>query len=156
MVDDDIQIPAMHIVFADQLRLIGLIDRRLQALALAHEFAANIDVAGMRAHREAGDQAALNQMLRIVAHNVAILAGAGLRFIGIDHKVMRPLLHLFRHEGPFQAGRKTRAAASSQSGFLDDIDNRLGALLQDRFGAIPRSALARGIENSSPRSRRDW
>jgi len=46
--------------------LIGLVDRGLQMLALADEFAAHIDVAGMRAHCEARDQAAFDQQMRIV------------------------------------------------------------------------------------------
>ena len=42
---DDVEIPAVDVVLADQLGLIGLLDRRLQPLALANEFAADIDVA---------------------------------------------------------------------------------------------------------------
>ena len=49
VMDVDVEIPAVDVVLADQLRLIGLVDRGLQALALADEFAADIDVAGMRA-----------------------------------------------------------------------------------------------------------
>jgi hypothetical protein len=40
--------------------------------------------------REAGDQAALDQRVRIVAHDVAVLAGARLGFVGIDDEIMRP------------------------------------------------------------------
>ena len=79
VVQDDIAIPPMDIVPADQLRGIGLIDGSLETLALAHEFAANVNVAGTRTHRETGDQATLDEMLRIVPHDVPVLAGAGLR-----------------------------------------------------------------------------
>jgi hypothetical protein len=41
-----------------------LVDRGLQALALADEFAARIDVADMRPHGEARDQAAFDQEMR--------------------------------------------------------------------------------------------
>ncbi len=58
-------------------------------LALADEFAAHIDVAGMRAHREAGDQAAFDQQMRIVPHDLAVLAGAGLGLVGIDDEIAR-------------------------------------------------------------------
>jgi hypothetical protein len=37
-----------------------------------------------------GEQAALDQRVRIVAHDVAVLAGARLGFVGIDDEVMRP------------------------------------------------------------------
>ena len=94
MVDVEVEVPAVHIVLADQLGLVGLVDRRLQALALADEFAADIDVAGMRAHGAAGDQAALDQEMRIVPHDLAVLAGAGLGFVGVDHEIMRPLAQL--------------------------------------------------------------
>src|SRR5262249_45306386 len=42
--DVEIERPAVDVVLADQLRLIGLIDRGLQMFALADEFAAHIDV----------------------------------------------------------------------------------------------------------------
>ncbi len=86
MCDIDVERPAVEVVLADQLGLIGLIDRGLQMLAFPDEFAAHIDVAGMRAHREARDQAAFDQEMRIVPHDLAVLAGAGLGLVGIDHE----------------------------------------------------------------------
>ena len=108
--------PAVDVVLADQLRLIGLIDRRLQMLAFPYEFAAHIDVAGMRAHREAREQAALDQKMRIVPHDLAVLAGAGLGFVGVDDEVARPAVGGFLgHERPFQTGRESRPAASAKA-----------------------------------------
>ena len=105
--DVELERPAVDIVLADQFRLIGLIDRGLQMLALPDEFAAHIDVADVRAHREAREQAALDQQMRIVPHDLAVLAGAGLELVGIDHEIARPAVGRFlRHERPFQAGRK--------------------------------------------------
>ena len=80
----EVEIPAVDVVLADELCVIGLVDRGLQYLALADELAADIDVGGMRAHGEAREQRAFDQELRIVAHDVPVLAGAGLRFVGID------------------------------------------------------------------------
>ena len=62
----------------------------------------------MRAHGEAGDQAAFDQLVRIVAHDIAVLAGARLALVGIDHQIMRPRPRFLGHERPFQAGRETR------------------------------------------------
>ena len=45
----------------------------------------------MAAHGGAGQQAALDQQMRIVPHDLAVLAGAGLGFIGIHDEVVRPL-----------------------------------------------------------------
>src|SRR5262249_6344192 len=48
--DVEIERPAIDVVLADQLGLIGLIDRRLQMLTLADELAADVDIAGVRPH----------------------------------------------------------------------------------------------------------
>src|SRR5207244_1882321 len=48
----EVERPAVDVLLADQLRLIGLSDGGLQMLAFPDEFATDIDVAGMRAHRE--------------------------------------------------------------------------------------------------------
>ena len=109
---DDIEIPAVNIVLADEFCVIGLLHRRFEPLALADEFATNVDVAMIRGHGAAGDQAAFDEKVRIVPHDLAVLAGAGLGLVGIDDEVMRPL-HLLRHERPFQAGRKSGAAAAA-------------------------------------------
>ncbi len=90
MMDVNVERPAVPIVLADELCRIGLGDRGLEALAFQNIFAANINVAGMRLHREAGDEAALDQKLRIVPHDFPVLAGAGLRFIGIDDEIGGP------------------------------------------------------------------
>ena len=112
----EIERPAVDIVLADQLCLIGLIDRGLQMLALADKLAAHIDVAGMRAHREAREQAALDEEMRIVPHDLAVLAGAGLGLVGIDHEIARPPVGGFLgHERPFQPGREARPAATAQA-----------------------------------------
>src|SRR4051794_27449460 len=83
MMDVEIEIPAVPVVLADELRLIGLVDGGLQALALTNELAADVDVAGVRRHGGAGNQTALDQEMRFVPHDLAILAGAGLGFIRI-------------------------------------------------------------------------
>jgi hypothetical protein len=139
-----VEIPAMDIALADQPRLVGLVDRGLQALALADELAADVDVAGVRAHREAGDQAALDEKMRIVPHDLAILAGARLGLIGVHDQVVRPaVFRLLRHERPFETGREAGAAAPTQARGLDLIDDAVAALLQDRLGAVPSTARAR-------------
>ncbi len=78
MMQIEIEVPGIHIVLADELCVIGLVDRGLEDLALADELTADIDVGDMRPHGEAGQERALDQKLRIVAHDVPVLAGAGL------------------------------------------------------------------------------
>ena len=106
----------------------------------------HIDVAGVRAHGEAGDQAALDQQMRIVPHDLAVLAGAGLGLVGIDDEIARPAVRFLRHERPFQAGRKAGAAAAALAGRLDLVDDRVAALFQNRLGAVPGAARARAFE----------
>ena len=62
MVNDDVEVVAVDVGLADAgVSLIGLVDGRLQPLALADEFAADVDVTGVNAHGEAGNEAALHQ-----------------------------------------------------------------------------------------------
>ena len=90
MVDDDVEVPAVDVVLPDEPGFIGLVDRRLQALPLANELAAHIDEGGVGAHGETGDEAAFDQGVRVVAENLAVLAGSGLGLVGVDHEIVRP------------------------------------------------------------------
>jgi hypothetical protein len=105
----------------------------------------------MRAHGETGDQAALDQRVRIVAHDVAVLAGAGLGLIGIDDEIVRPPVGLLGHERPFQAGREAGAAAAAQAGRLHLVDDPVAALFDQPLvpsqwprAMAPFSDLSRG------------
>ena len=100
----------------------------------------------MRAHGEAGQERALDQELRIVTHDVTVLAGAGLELVGIDDEVIGPPVGLGRHERPFQTGREAGAATTAQARFLHLLDDRLVPLLDHRLGAVPGAARARGLE----------
>jgi hypothetical protein len=123
-------------VFPDEAGGVGFLDGFLKHLALADVFAAQVDIALTGAHGEGRDQATLDQQVRIVAHDVPVLAGARLGFIRINDEIVRPLAYLLRHEGPFQAGGKPRPAAPAQAGSLH--------LLADPFRAEGHE-LARGV-----------
>ena len=145
--DVEVERPAVDVVLADQPRLIGLVDRGLQALALADEFAADVDVAGVRGHGRAGVEAALDQEMRVVPHHLAVLAGAGLGLVGIDHEIMRAVVGLLLgHERPFQPGREAGAAAPALAGRLHLVDEPVAALLDEALGAVPGAARARAVE----------
>src|SRR5262249_59161441 len=146
VVHDDIEGKTVDVILADEIGRAGLIHGRLQALALADEFAADVDEAGIRPHGEASDQTSLDQQMRIVPHDLAVLAGAGLGLIGVDHEIMRAAVGLFGHERPFQAGRKTGSAAATQPRSLHLIDDPIAALLQDGLGAVPGAPGACAVE----------
>ena len=76
--DVEIEIPAVLVVLADQAGRISLIDRALEGFALADVFTAKVDVTGVGAHREGGNQTAFHEMVRIVTADLAVLAGTGL------------------------------------------------------------------------------
>ncbi|HEX4295440.1 MAG TPA: NADH-quinone oxidoreductase subunit NuoF [Rhizomicrobium sp.] len=42
---------------------------------------------------------------------------------------MRTLLHFLRHERPFEAGRKSRAATAAKAGLLHNVDNGIDAIV---------------------------
>ena len=97
-------------------------DRAFEDFRAFGEFAADIDVGGVRIERETGDQHALDQLMRIFVNDVAILERARLGFVGVADQIDR-LLFVRLDEAPFHAARKTRAAAAAQAGVLDFVDD---------------------------------
>ena len=147
VVHDDIEGKTVDVVLADEIGLVGLVHRGLQAVAFAHEFAADVDEAGVCPHGESGDETALDEEMRIVPHDLAILAGAGLGLIGVDDEIARPPVgRLLGHERPFQPGRKSRPAPAAQAGGLHLVDDPVAALVDDRFRAVPGAAAPRALE----------
>ncbi len=140
VMDDDVDVVAKLVVLAEQTVVIALVDRSLQGFALAHEFAADIDEGMMRAHGEGGDDAAFDQGVRIMAHDLAVLAGAGLRLVCVDDEVMRTTIRFLRHEGPLETGREACAAATAKAGGLHLVDDPVTALFEDLLGAVPVAA----------------
>src|SRR5271170_7828917 len=143
VMDINVARPPVDIVLADQPRLIGLVDSRLQAPALEDVLAANIDVGRLRPHCERGDERTLDEGMRIVPHDLAVLAGAGFGFVGVDDEVMRALgVDRLGHERPFEAGRKARAAATAQTRSLHLADDPIAPLVDQRLRIVPLSARA--------------
>src|SRR5229473_1385717 len=128
-------------VLADETGGIGLVDRRPEGLRLVVELAADIDVADMHAHADAGEETAFDELVRIMADDVAVLAGAGLGLVGVDDEIGRPRA-LLRHEGPFDAGREAGAAAAAQAGILHLGGDPVAALEDEVLGAVPVAARA--------------
>ena len=126
-----------------QTSIIGFLDRSFEDNAFVVVFTPNINIARMRPHRETSDQAAFDQGMRIMANNVAILAGAGLGFIRIHHQIGRPTIRLLRHEGPFHAGREARTASATQAGILDAFNHRIATARNNRRRTIPIPAHTR-------------
>src|SRR6185295_3590870 len=144
--DADVAVPAVDVVLADQLGVRRLDDRRLHPFALGDVFAADVDDAVVRADGVAGQQAAFDQQVGIVLHDLPVLAGARLALVGVDHQVVRPLALLLGHEGPLQAGGESRPAPPAQSGVLDLVAHPLGRHGQHVGRAVPGAAPARALQ----------
>src|SRR5271155_1874207 len=127
-------------VFADQAGVIGLVDGGLEALCLVIKLAADIDIASVDTHADRGEQAAFDQLVRVVADDVPVLAGAWLTLIGIDAKIGRTVALLW-HERPLEAGREPGAAAPAQSGFLDLLDDPVAPFEDQLLSTVPIAAL---------------
>ena len=86
------------------------------------------------------------QPVRLPAQDLAVLAGARLRLVGVDHQVVRPRPLLLGHEGPLQAGVEAGAAAAAQAGGLDLVADPLRRLRQHVGRAVPDAALPRRFQ----------
>ncbi len=146
MVNVEVEIPTVDVVLADQLGLVGLLDGGFHDLALANVFAADVDVASVGLHGEGSDQAAFDEQVGIMAHDLPVLAGAGLGLVGVDDEIVRPVLHLLGHEGPLQAGVEAGAAPAAQARVLDVGDDPVAAAGQDVLGRVPGAALLRPLQ----------
>ena len=79
--------------------------------------------------------------MRVVPHDLAVLAGARLELVGIDDEIARPPVSgLLGHERPLEPGREARAAAAAQPRGLHLLDDPVAALLEELLGAVPLSA----------------
>ena len=91
----------------------GLFQRLLEALVHLENFAVNVVVGHRHAHRVGRDRHALDDDVRVEHQDVAVLAGAGLAFVGVADEVLGTR-ELARHEAPFEPGGKAGAAAATQ------------------------------------------
>ncbi len=146
--DDDIEIiTGAAGVLADQAGGIGLLHGGHQHLGFGDIFAADIDEGRPRAHGKAGDQRAFDQLVRIMADDLAILARTRFGFVGVDDQIARPIrVRRLRHEAPLHAGREPRAAATAQAAGLHRVDQPIGANAHQILGVGPIAACARSFK----------
>ena len=108
-----------------------LCQRLLQDLRCVRELLTDVKVRQLSSHRETGDHHALDQLMRVLMHDVAVLEGARLRFIRVTNQVNRLRVRR-RDEAPLHTGREPRTAASAQSRCLHLIRDR-AALHRERL-----------------------
>src|SRR5690606_11370409 len=126
---------------AEIARVVRFLERLLEAVErLVLELAADVVVTDRRADRVAADRHTLDNRVRVVAQDVAVLAGAGFGFVRIADDVLLAG-RAARHEAPFEARREARAATTAKAGRLDDLDHLLGRLTL-AHDALPRLVAA--------------
>ncbi len=146
----DVEIPAgTQDILAEQIGGARLGQGTLEALIDLEDLAVDVVVAGTGAQGVAGDDHALDQLVRIEAQDVAVLEGARLALVRVADDVL-VARKLTRHEAPLQAGREAGAATAAQGALLDLLDDLLGRgalgqdLLQGLVTAVGEIGLERG------------
>lgn len=85
-VDEYVEVVASSAgVLADQACLVGFVDGPLEDGSFVVEFTADVDVGGVSVHGTADNQATLDQLLRVLSHNLTILASSGFTLIGVNN-----------------------------------------------------------------------
>src|SRR5690606_1372712 len=104
------------------------------------EFPADVDVAPLRADRVGRQRAPFDQSVRGPPHDLAVLEGARLRFVGVADEVMR-LDPLLGHERPLETGGEPGAAAPTEPRGLHLLDHGLTVHAQRLPQALISAAL---------------
>merc|ERR1719461_2525934 len=106
----------------------------------------SVDVAGPGSHGGASDQAAFNQSVRVVPHDLAILASSWLALVSVDHQVLGAAVVWLVHEAPLEAAGEASTTPASQTAGLDLVNDPLATLLHDLLGLVPLPALHGSLE----------
>ena len=111
-------------VLAEVALLVGLLGRRLEHVGLLLVLAADVDESLVDPGGVAGDDHALDQLVRVLLHQLAVLEGAGLGLVGVAAEV---LVHVaLGQEAGLGAHRESGAAAAAQAGSLELVQHCLG------------------------------
>src|SRR3954452_14864600 len=108
-----------------------LVHRADHAADRVHRLAADVDERPFGAHREAGDDDALDHRVRVVHHQWQVAAGAWFALVGVHDDVLG-LRVVLRDELPLHPGREAGATTAAEVGVLDHRDD-LGRLHAQRL-----------------------
>merc|ERR1719150_556378 len=133
-------------VGSQEASVVGLSDGLLQVGGLVVELSSDVDVAGPGSHGGASDQAAFNQSVRVVPHDLTILASSRLALVSVDHQVLGAAVVWLVHEAPLKAAGEASTTPPPQTAGLDLINDPLATLLHDLLGLVPLPALHSSLE----------
>jgi len=120
--------------------LVSLVDGILHRNSLIIELPSNINITSSRIHRPSNDNTALNQLVRILPHDLPVLARPRLALICIDNQVPWPGIFLpprLVHETELHATWKACSSPSAQARCLDFTDQPAVALEKEILCAVP-------------------
>ena len=109
---------------AEQAGGARVLERVAHDVELVRVLASDVDEHARRADAVGGDQAALDEAVRRLAHDVAVLEGTRLGFVGVDDEVGR-LPRVLREERGLAPHREARAAAPAQRRRADLVHDGL-------------------------------
>ena len=140
------RVPGAEDVLADVARLARFGQRRVEHVGLLHVLAADVDERAVGAGGIGGDHDPLDQHVRGLLHQFAVLERARLGLVGVADQVL--VDRALRQERDLLAHRKSRPAASAQAGGFKLGQHRLGLhrkrLAQRLVAAAALVHLARG------------
>ena len=105
--------PRAEDVPADVARGVGLVERLGQALLGEGQLAPDVEERLGGTDGVAAMSDALDELVGVALHEHAVLEGAGLALVAVDHEVARE--HARRAEAPLHAGGEAGAAAAQEA-----------------------------------------
>ncbi|GMT31566.1 hypothetical protein PFISCL1PPCAC_22863, partial [Pristionchus fissidentatus] len=146
-VDKDVEVVASsEAVLAEETRLQSLVDGLLENDGFVVELSTDVDVGSTSAHCHSSDEAALNELVRVVSHDLAILARSRLSLVSVNYEVLRTAIEGLLHESPLHSGRETGSSATAQSRGGHLLQNPVLALENDFLRLVPISSLHGSLE----------
>jgi hypothetical protein len=122
----------IHDVAAKKPGLFGLSNRNLQTRHCNRIFSAHIHVALIRADAVSGDNHGLQDAVRIAFKYRAVHESAGVAFVGVAQHILH-IVFVRRGKFPLLSRRKSTAAATTQAGFFDLVDDFFGWRLVGQY-----------------------
>ena len=109
-------------ILTQKFLLPRFLDGALEDLRALGKFAPYIYVSGVDIEGITGNQDTLEQLVRILVNDVAVLERSGFRFVRVANQIHRLLLVRF-DKAPLHPGRETGATASAQRRSLNLVKN---------------------------------
>ena len=120
---------------AQNARFVGILNRFIKPFVSEVILSADVEHALGRADGVTGNHHALEQLMGVILHKVAVFTRARLAFVGVAGDKALPLVHR-RHKRPFESGRKARPAPSAQTGLFHLVYNLTRFHIEGLFGSF--------------------